>query len=87
MKNVKTSLILVLLAYPLACLVAVVFNLLCNFLKSFIATAFSGNTALIISQLIPSVGFDASVLALVLCINVFSVLLWCAKKNSADKCD
>lgn len=76
MKIAKRSLILILLAYPIAYFLTAIFGALSESIKIFAMSTFSDNTALIISQLIPSVGTDASVLSLVICINVFSVLSW-----------
>lgn len=83
MKNVKISKTLCLLAYPIAYFFTAVFGALHDYIKVFMRENFPENTALIISQLIPSVGVDASILSIVICINVFSVLLWCTKEKKA----
>ncbi len=83
MKIAKRSLLLILLAYPIAYFLTAVFGTLSDCIKGFVMATFSDSTALIISQIIPNVGTDTSILSLVICINVFSVLLWCVNARKA----
>lgn len=81
MRNAKRSLALILLAYPIAYIVTVFFGALSDSIKVFVKASCSDNAALIITQLIPSVGTDVSILSLVICINVFAVLSWYVKEK------
>ncbi len=76
MKTSKNSLILIALAYPIAHLLTIIFQLLSDCCRSFVTHCFSEYTALIILRFIPYVETDICILSLVICINVFSVLLW-----------
>ena len=76
MKNTKNSMILVVLSYPIAYIIAFLGNLLSNLGKYLIVTTLSEDTAEFVMQIIPDVGTSTKIISLVICINVFAVLLW-----------
>lgn len=75
MKNAKKSILLIVLSYPIAYFLTTVFQLLSVCIKYFVISIFSEGTAIIISQLFPSVSVNTSIIALVICINAFAVML------------